>query len=93
MTDIAYDINRWSNWVQINMRQFAAHVQGKAVLGNPTGTNGKAPWGWKDYEGIVLDDGSAIVSVSKWTGPYSRETPDIDAEPPHYYLSTQQITN
>lgn len=64
------------------MSQFALHVQGKKVVAT---VKGGATW---EAEGIALDDGSAVVAVSRWSGPYSEVTPDIDAEEPEYFLST-----
>lgn len=83
-----FAVTEWTNWMEIQMSDFAVHVQGKRVLGTVSGSDYKGPWGWKDPEGIALDDGSAIVTVSNWDGPLSKETPDIDELPPKFYLST-----
>lgn len=82
-----YNVKEWIDWIEIDMPAFAEHVQGKRVLGQVIG---HLPKGWKAVSGIALSDGSAVISASQWSGPYSRETPDIDAEPPRYYLASKR---
>ncbi len=36
--------------------------------------------------GVALDDGSFVLAESKWTGPYSEVTPDIDGESPVFWI-------
>ena len=35
---------------------------------------------------LLLKNGSVILSESRWTGPYSEVTPDIDAEWPEFWI-------
>jgi hypothetical protein len=37
---------------------------------------------------VTLIDGTLIYSESQWTGPYSEVTPDIDGEPPVFWIGT-----
>ena len=78
--------NQWTNWKQITMEQFAEHIQGTKVVNGVTG--GPDAYGGHSAAGIALDDGSAVVAISKWSGPCSPVTPDVDAEEPEYWLST-----
>lgn len=39
-------------------------------------------------EVVIFTDGSAVACKSKWNGPYSEETPDIDAAPPIWWIGT-----
>lgn len=41
-------------------------------------------------DGVVLSNGVVIVANSKWSGPYSEVTPDIDAEPPEFWIGTPE---
>jgi hypothetical protein len=77
--------SNWVNWKQITMEEFAEHVQGTKVVNGVTG--GPNTWEGHSAAGIALDDGSAVVAISKWSGPYSEVTPDVDAEEPEYWLS------
>lgn len=45
-----------------------------------------------DYnaEVIYFTDGSAIACLSSWRGPYSEVTPDIDAEPPIWWIGRHE---
>ena len=36
--------------------------------------------------GIVLHDGTKVVGTSSWNGPLSEVTPDVDANPPEFWL-------
>jgi hypothetical protein len=36
--------------------------------------------------GVILSDGTAILATSDWSGPYSKVTPDIDGDPPLFWI-------
>jgi hypothetical protein len=62
------------------MQEFAAHVQGKKVVAPNVRVL------YTEQVGIKLDDGTVCVAQSRWDGPWSEHTPDIDAMEPAYYL-------
>jgi hypothetical protein len=45
--------------------------------------------GDKTAYGIELTDGSQVVCESDWSGPYSELTPDVDADPPRFWIGEE----
>lgn len=40
-------------------------------------------------DSVLFTDGSMIACRSQWRGPYSRETPDVDGQPPKWWISEE----
>ena len=61
----------------------------KLIWENQTETRQEYFMALRDTE-YTYGSGNGIDS-SKWSGPYSEVTPDIDAEPPSYWLGQNEI--
>lgn len=73
-----------SSWVKITFREVASILQGRQVVREevcfavgPDARSGEV---------FTLDNGVEIGAVSVWSGPYSQDTPDIDGEPPEWFI-------
>jgi hypothetical protein len=70
-------------WKKATLAEACEFMQGKIIDNN--GTCNPPNW---DCDVVVFTDGSAVACESKWSGPLSEVTPDIDADSPVFYLGT-----
>ena len=79
-------------WKKVDLTDVLDFAQGKTfeVLCDYSELN-NIPSDYDNYLGkpIKFSDGTYLIDSSEWTGPYSEVTPDIDAEPPSYWLGTK----
>lgn len=76
------------SWKQMNLVELLQWYEGKTIVNNNLSYNDVPDWPEGSYlEGaILLSDGSVVCAESKWSGPYSEVTPDIDAKPPVFWV-------
>ena len=39
---------------------------------------------------VKFTNGTAVACASQWSGPYSEDTPDIDADPPGWWIGVPE---
>ena len=74
-----------AQWREVSMRdakRFIRDGDGQPTNYKPEGI--EPP----DYSAAVewFDNGTAVACLSQWCGPYSEVTPDVDAEPPKWWV-------
>ena len=71
-------------WREVSMRDAIRFIRDGD--GQPTDNQqGPSP---PEYGAAVewFDNGTAVACKSEWYGPYSEVTPDVDAEPPRWWV-------
>jgi hypothetical protein len=81
-------------WRQVSMREAVAFIRDEC--GQPLDGQGVPSWmdgvplpEFRRYGGSGIeffDNGMAVACCSDWDGPYSEVTPDIDANPPQWFI-------
>lgn len=77
-----------AEWRKVSMSEairFIRDGHGQPVMHND---RAQGPEGVYDCAIETFDDGTAVACRSKWSGPYSELTPDVDAEPPDWWIYT-----
>jgi hypothetical protein len=81
-------------WKQVSLQEACEFMQNKTVDqtanrlfqdGYPRDLKLNHP-GSEDQ--LIFTDSSAVVCESNWSGPYSKLTPDIDANPPVFWVGS-----
>lgn len=72
------------NWAKCSMLEAMNWARDRDATADEPGT-------LPDYAacGVIFTDGSALACKSEWVGPYSEVTPDIDAQPPVFWIGTK----
>lgn len=70
-------------WESATIEEVFQFVQGKEIVNNLTVLPLGVPW---DATVVKFTDGSFVACKSEWSGPLSEVTPDIDAEPPSWWI-------
>jgi hypothetical protein len=79
-------IERGSKWRRCDLFEACRFMEGrklKGELGDEDLPAIEDKWG---AEGVEFEDGTRVACESSWNGPYSPETPDIDANPPVFWI-------
>lgn len=75
-------------WQQVTFTTIVGIVQGRIIKEIDYSDDDILPYGTSAKYGEIytLDNGTRIAGFSARTGPYSSVTPDIDDEPPAWFL-------
>jgi len=73
-----------SNWQEITWGHIVNLVQGRTIVaaGRVHFDQDIKP---QQVESITLEGGIELAATSEWSGPYSPDTPDLDAKPPRFW--------
>ena len=74
------------NWREIPMAEAVAYCDGRKVA-DPAYFPGHC---LQVGNGVLFTDGTALTCKSEWSGPLSEVTPDVDGEPPRFFLGTPE---
>lgn len=78
-------------WREVGLAEILDHFQGRRRIDGGGGQSLDLPSDAVESgeaSMLFLDDGSVVVAASQWRGPYSDQTPDIDAEPPRFWIGS-----
>lgn len=80
-----------AQWRQVSMREAVIFIRDEAgqPLDEPPAWSRKAglPDSNRGSPGVeYFDNGVAVACASDWTGPYSEVTPEVDADPPQWFI-------
>lgn len=77
------------SWRSATMAEAIQHSQARDLINPDNPSAFMSIEGIPEFAGVVLfADGTGIACVSRWKGPYSEVTPDIDGEPPDWFIGT-----
>ncbi len=69
-----------AEWRQVTMRKAIEHAKQREI-------DTSKPQPYSPCNAVEwFTDGTAIKCESRWSGPISDVTPDIDADPPQWYI-------
>ena len=84
----------WMEWKECGIVTAFQFAEGKTIKRNSyaydIGVTMNHPEGY-NCDCVVFTDGTAVACLSQWRGPYSEVTPDIDAEPPKWWIGKPAI--
>ena len=81
---------KWMKWEECSMEDALEFSQGKKIF-RDGGINMSLPSGsFGGCDVVSFVDGTAVACESRWSGPYSEVTPDIDAQPPKWWSGVPQ---
>jgi len=70
-------------WAQCDLFAACRFMQDRTLKGRLADFNGL---GESSPDGIEFEDGTKVAASSSWRGPYSEVTPDINADPPIFWV-------
>lgn len=82
----------WMEWKECNIHKALTFANGKTINKKwpRDGQSMNEPHHCADT--AVFTDGTAVACLSQWRGPLSEVTPDIDAEPPKWWIGKPAIS-
>lgn len=78
------------SWRETTLADALQWAAGKAMVGPYEGEGGWPGGCRSSPSGVVFSDGSVVACSSDWSGPYSELTPDVDGEPPRFWIGTSR---